>query len=74
MVNDVDILVHFGWVVVLNLVLEVVQEQHLWLVQFLHNAFHLHLPALNLTTINLFLYFEYLSGPDLLSTNFTKHR
>ena len=32
MVNDVDILVHFGWVVVLNLVLEVVQEQHLWLV------------------------------------------
>ena len=32
MVDDIDILVHFGWIVVLNLVLEVVQEQHLWLV------------------------------------------
>ena len=32
MVDDIDILVHFGWIVVLNLVLEVVQEQHLRLV------------------------------------------
>ena len=73
MVDDIDILVHFGWIVVLNLVLEVVQEQHLRLVQFLHNVFHFPLPALHLTT-HLLLYFEYLSGPDLLSTNFSQHR
>ena len=73
MVDDIDILVHFRWVVVLNLVLEVVQEQHLRLVQFLHNVFHLYLSALQLRTIDLFLYFENLSSPDLLSTNFSKH-
>ena len=73
MVDDIDILVHFRWVVVLDLVLEVVQEQHLWLVEFLHNVFHLYMSTLQLRTINLFLYFENLSGPDLLSTNFPKH-
>ena len=57
MLDDAQVLVHFGWVVVLNLVLEVVQEQHLWLVQFLHNVFHLDLPALELTTVDLLLYF-----------------
>ena len=43
---DVQILVHLLGIVVLDLILQVVQQEHLWLVQFLDDTLHLRGTAL----------------------------
>ena len=48
---DVKILVHLLRIVVLNLILQVVQQKHLWLVQFLDDTLHLRGTALKFRRI-----------------------
>lgn len=64
----IQIFVHLLRVVVLDLILEVVQQKHLWLIQSFDDAFHLCRAILIGTAIELLRYFDHLCSTQLIDS------